>query len=142
MYYKCSSLPLSSTFLTRYIFCLRLVLAFCSHMHFFSHWATATSSFHGPIPPVFHFKMGSPIKCLSQWYNKQTCQLFFHTVPLIAERQAGKLVDTNFEKSLVCPNLVPNPGVSLQRQMLYPLNHLSSANMPISIFTKMQYECT
>ena len=129
MYYKCSSLPLSSTFLTRDIFCLRLVLAFCFHMHFLSHWATTTSSLRCPIPPVFHFKMGSFIKCLYPWYNKQTCQLVLHTVPLIAERQAGKLVDTNFEKSLVCPNLVRNSGVSLQRQMLYPLNHLSSANM-------------
>ena len=129
MYYNCSNLPSSSTFLTSYIFCLRLVLAFCSHMHFFSHWATTTSSLRGPIPPVFHFEMGSSIKFLSQWYNKQICQLVLHTVLLIAELQAGKLVNTNFEKSLVCPNLVPNPGVSLQRQMLYPLNHLSSANM-------------
>ena len=129
MYYNCSNLPLSSTFLARYIFCLRLVLEFCSHMHFFSHWATTTSSLRVPIPPVFHFKIGSSIKCLSQWYNKQTCRLVLHTIPLIAERQAGKPVGTNFEKSLVCLILVPNPCVSLQKQMLYPLNHLSSANM-------------
>ena len=129
MYYNCSNLPLLSTFLTRYIFCLRLVLAFCSHMHFFSHWATTTSSLRGLIRPVFHFKMGSSIKCLSQWYCKQTCQLVFYTVSLIAEHQAGKLVVTNYEKALVCPNLVPNPGVSLQSPLLYSLNHLSSANM-------------
>ena len=97
LYYNCSNLQLSSTVLTPYIFCLRLVLAFCSHVHIFSHWATTTSSLRGPIPPVFHFKTRSSIKCLFQWYNKQTCQLVFHTVPLIAERQAGKLVDTNFK---------------------------------------------
>ena len=110
MYYNCSKLPLSRTFLTRYIFCLRLVLAFCSHMHFFIYWATTTSSLRGPILPVFHFKMGSPIKCLSQWYNKQTCQLVLYIVPLIAERQARKLVDTNFEKVFGLPQPGPKPG--------------------------------
>ena len=129
MFYNCFNLQLSSTFLTRHIFCLRLVLASCFHIHFFGHWATTTSSLRGSILPVFHFKMGNPIKCHSQWHNEQTCQLVLYTVPSFAECQAGKLVDTNFEKSLVCPNLVPNPGVSLQRQMLYPLTHQSSANM-------------
>ena len=76
----------------------------------------------------FKFKRQWKIKG-TPWYKKQTCQLVLHTVPLIAERQAEKLVNANFEKSLVCPILVPNPGVSRQRQMLCPLNHLRSANL-------------
>ena len=42
-------------------------------------------------PPVFHIKVGRPVKCLAQGHNKQTCQLVLHNLPINAERQAGKL---------------------------------------------------
>ena len=38
--------------------------------------------------PVFHIKMGRPVKCFAQGQNKQTCWLVLHNLPLKAERQA------------------------------------------------------
>ena len=32
-------------------------------------------------PPVFHIKVGHPVKCLAQGHNKQTCQLVLHNLP-------------------------------------------------------------
>ena len=32
-------------------------------------------------PPVFHIKVGHPVKCLAQRHNKQTCQLVLHNLP-------------------------------------------------------------
>ena len=32
-------------------------------------------------PPVFHIKMGRPVKCLAQGYNKRTCRLVLHNLP-------------------------------------------------------------
>ena len=45
--------------------------------------------FYGP--PVFHIKVGRPVKCLAQGHNKRTCRLVLHNLPINAERQAGKL---------------------------------------------------
>ena len=42
-------------------------------------------------PPVFHIKVGRPVKCLAQGHNKRTCRLVLHNLPINAERQAGKL---------------------------------------------------
>ena len=41
-------------------------------------------------PPVYHMKVGRPVKCLAQGHNKRTCRLVLHTQKN-AERQAGKL---------------------------------------------------
>ena len=30
--------------------------------------------------PVFHIKMGGPVKCLTQGHNKRACRLFFHNL--------------------------------------------------------------
>ena len=32
-------------------------------------------------PPVFHIKVGHPVKCLAQGHNKQTCRLVLHNLP-------------------------------------------------------------
>ena len=32
-------------------------------------------------PPVFHIKVGRPVKCLAQRHNKRTCQLVLHNLP-------------------------------------------------------------
>ena len=32
-------------------------------------------------PPVFHIKVGRPVKCLAQGHNKQTCWLVLHNLP-------------------------------------------------------------
>ena len=31
--------------------------------------------------PVFHIKMGRPVKCLAQGHNKRTCRLVLHNLP-------------------------------------------------------------
>ena len=42
-------------------------------------WELPFSRFCGP--PVFHIKMGHPVKCLAQGHNKQTCRLVLHNLP-------------------------------------------------------------
>ena len=42
-------------------------------------------------PPVFHIKVGRPVKCLAQGHNKRTCRLVLYNLPINAERQEGKL---------------------------------------------------
>ena len=32
-------------------------------------------------PPVFHIKVGRPVKCLAQGHNKRTCLLVLHNLP-------------------------------------------------------------
>ena len=32
-------------------------------------------------PPVFHIKVGRPVKCLAQGHNKRTCRLVLHNLP-------------------------------------------------------------
>ena len=32
-------------------------------------------------PPVSHTKVGRPVKCLAQGYNKRTCRLVLHDLP-------------------------------------------------------------
>ena len=32
-------------------------------------------------PPVFHIKVGHPVKCLAQGHNKRTCRLVLHNLP-------------------------------------------------------------
>ena len=32
-------------------------------------------------PPVFHIKVGRPVKCLAQGHNKRTCRLVLHSLP-------------------------------------------------------------
>ena len=32
-------------------------------------------------PPVFHIKVGRPVKCLAQGHNKRTCRLVLHKLP-------------------------------------------------------------
>ena len=32
-------------------------------------------------PPVFHIKVGRPVKCLAQEHNKRTCRLVLHNLP-------------------------------------------------------------
>ena len=31
--------------------------------------------------PVFHIKVGRPLKCLAQGHNKRTCRLVLHNLP-------------------------------------------------------------
>ena len=31
--------------------------------------------------PVFHMKVGRPVKCLAQGHNKRTCRLVLHNLP-------------------------------------------------------------
>ena len=31
--------------------------------------------------PVFHIKVGRPVKCLAQGHNKRTCRLVLHNLP-------------------------------------------------------------
>ena len=31
-------------------------------------------------PPVFHIKVGRPVKCLAQEHNKRTCRLVLHNL--------------------------------------------------------------
>ena len=32
-------------------------------------------------PPVYHIKVGRPVKCLAQGHNKRTCRLVLHNLP-------------------------------------------------------------
>ena len=32
-------------------------------------------------PPVFHIKVGRPVKCLAQGHNKRTCRLVLYNLP-------------------------------------------------------------
>ena len=32
-------------------------------------------------PPVFHIKVGRPVKCLAQGHNKRTCRFVLHNLP-------------------------------------------------------------
>ena len=48
-------------------------------------------------PPVFHIKVGRPIKCLGQGHNKRTCQLVLHNFPLMPSAKQGSYdLDTIF----------------------------------------------
>ena len=33
------------------------------------------------VSPVFHIKVGRPVKCLAQGHNKRTCRLVLHNLP-------------------------------------------------------------
>ena len=40
-------------------------------------------------PPVFHIKVGRPVKCLVQEHNKRTCRLVLHNLPLMPNAKQG-----------------------------------------------------
>ena len=40
-------------------------------------------------PPVFHMKVGRPVKCLAQGHNKQTCRLVLHNLPQMSSAKQG-----------------------------------------------------
>ena len=42
-------------------------------------WELPFSRFYGP--PVFHIKLGHPVKCLAQGHNKRACRLVLHNLP-------------------------------------------------------------
>ena len=52
--------------------------------------------FYGP--PVFHIKMGRPVKCLAQGHNKRTCRLVLHNLPEMPSAKHGSC-GYNFLKS-------------------------------------------
>ena len=43
--------------------------------------------FYGP--PVFHIKVGHPVKCLAQGHNKRTCRLVLHSLPEMPSAKQG-----------------------------------------------------
>ena len=43
--------------------------------------------FYGP--PVFHIKVGRPVKCLAQGHNKRTCRLVLHNLPEMPSAKQG-----------------------------------------------------
>ena len=43
--------------------------------------------FYGP--PVFHIKVGRPVKCLAQGHNKLTCRLVLHNLPEMPSAKQG-----------------------------------------------------
>ena len=40
-------------------------------------------------PPVFHIKVGRPVKCLAQGHNKRTCRLVLHNLPEMPSAKQG-----------------------------------------------------
>ena len=42
-------------------------------------WELPFSRFYGS--PVFHMKVGRPVKCLAQGHNKRACRLVLHNLP-------------------------------------------------------------
>ena len=43
--------------------------------------------FYGP--PVFHIKVGRPVKCLAQGHNKRICRLVLHNLPEMPSAKQG-----------------------------------------------------
>ena len=78
----------SDTIIIKALFCFVLFAIFILHSReseLYRYTLDGKSALAWELPfygsPVFHIKVGRPVKCLAQGHNKRTCWLVLHNLP-------------------------------------------------------------